>query len=203
MNKGLVIFFYVVLAAASGGCYSQPQDAKEQHSTTASEINVSVVKQFSKSLAAKDKEKFVSLLAPQGLQIYRGFASGNLGGRGESLAKTFIARDIKSDLTIDVKGQTPLDFPWLFPELVAQGGDGLTVYPFTAGIIDVQSPSKTLVKLQELLTAKPELVDGVPLLLSADGTQQVVVEAQSIGGVLVGGFAIFESSRLIAIWDIR
>ena len=81
-------------------------------------------------------------------------------------------------------------------------GEGLRVYPLAAGIVDVQNPSKTLTKLQELLAGRSELIEGTPLLLS-DAGHQVVVEAQSIDDVLVGGFAIFEGSRLFAIWEVQ
>ncbi|WP_040391080.1 hypothetical protein [Cellvibrio sp. BR] len=202
MKKILGLFLYVTLALASTGCFSQQQGGQKEP-VTLQKADVTVIRQFSDVLANKEREKFVELFAPAELRIYRGFASGNLGARGDSLIETFTARDIKQDLTIDIDGQTPLDFPWLFPGLIEQKGTGLVIYPLATGAIDLQNPPATLSRLQEALAGKTELVDGVPLLLVTDKNAQVLVEAQIIDGILVGGFAIFDESRLLAIWDVR
>lgn len=199
MKKILGLLFYAALALASTGCFSQPREERVNDP----KIDVSIVRQFSDVLAKKEKEKFVSFFSPAGLNTYRGFASGNLGGRGEALVRTVMAKDVNQNLTVDIDGQTPLDFPWLFPTLIEQKGSGWVAYPFATGTIDLQNPPETLSRLQELLVGKTEMVDGVPLLLATDEDELVLVEAQIIDGVLVGGFAIFDESRLLAIWDVR
>lgn len=203
MKRLLGVFFCVTLALTSTGCFSQPNDAKEIKTTAISAIDISAIKQFSQLLAKKEKDKFINLFSPSGLKVYRGFSSGNLGGRGESLSSTFTAKDVKQDLTINIDGQTPIDFPWLFPGVIEQDGHDFPTYSLAADVIDLANPPKTLARLQELLNGKAEMVEGVPLLLAANGHELVLVEAQIIDGALVGGFAIFEEGHLMAIWDIR
>jgi hypothetical protein len=203
MKRLLGVFFCVTLAMASTGCFSQPNDAKEIKTAAAPAVDISVIKQFSHLLAKKEKDSFTNLFPPTGLKVYRGFSSGNLGGRGESISSTFTAKDVKQNLTIDIEGQTPIDFPWLFPGLIEQDGSELPTYPVAGDVVDLENPSKTLAGLQALLTGKGEMVEGAPLLLAARGNKYVLVEAQIIDDALVGGFAIFQEGRLIGIWDVR
>jgi hypothetical protein len=207
MKKLLLGILYSSLLLIPTGCFSQSQSL-EKSRLVKSETNLVVTERLSHLLSVKDRDNFIKFFSPSGLQIYRGFSSGNLGGRGAPLFETLQAEDIKQDLTVDIRDQTSLDFPWLFPGLIAQKGIGLPVYRMGNDVIDLQNPAKTLSHFQKVLTGKLEMVEGFPLLLtSADGRDQVLVEAQIIEGEMVGGFAFFHiwdgKPMLSAIWDIR
>ena len=209
MRKLVSFLILINVLILSTGCFSQSEsfsDPVSSKSTTLSSREVAG--SFIRSLAVKNYNQFISLLPGDGLQIYRGFSSGNLGARGDALMAVYLPQQINRDLTVNVAGQTPVDIPWLFPSLIETQGKELAIYPIDEGVIDLKSPEQSLRRLQVLLADKPEMTEGAPLLLaSATGGLQILVEAQLIDDALVGGLAIFghsgERQHLLAIWDIR
>lgn len=191
--KSLLITAFLLLSI---GCYSD-STSNERSTKEHSEVTYTqTVDKFLFAIKKKNKPELLTLLPDKGLQIYRGFVSGNLGARGNELSQVYAADQISNELTIAVVDQTAIDIPWLFPEATKFNSGSLKVYPLNGSVVKEDFVKSLLGTIKTSLLDKPEMADGAPLLLeSPDQKIVVLAEAQVIDDILVGGFAVFTLRR--------
>lgn len=192
-----------LLISCGGFAQMGENDIERAASRASVEVSTTIVEDFGRALANRDAAGLRQLVASEGLAIYRGFTTGNLGSRGETLQAVFSPEAITVDLTLEVSGQTPIDLPWLFPAVAEAGAQPLPSYTLADIVIDLADPLGSLSRLQPSLNGRTEMVEGSPLVLWIDHDTRLLVEAQLIDGALVGGLAIFQAGRWVALWDLR
>lgn len=189
----LRIFIFLAFVIFACGCNAQKKDdsnIKSEKVITNKEIEAAF-ESFSKAISEKNVNLFIDLANPDGIHLVRKFTSGTLGGRGPELSELTDPKKINEKLQFPIKDQTPYSIRIQFQELPIKSFNALSNRPLSAEVenldFDTWGPF-----LKESLAGTREVADRLPIMLaSANSKYYVYAEAQIIGDILVGGFAVF------------